>query len=206
MCHAKKPAATSKRFHHLLAAFRADGSGAAVVEFAMLLPLLLLLYVGSVEVSELIVADRRINTISGTVGDLVARSDGVITEAQLTEYTQAAEPIIQPFPETSLMQVVTCVFIDADGNTSVEWSRGFNDGTPYDDGDPYPGLAVGASDMNLIARGGYVIASETYYSYTPIFGFRLNDLFNLSRDMTSIDLYHENFYMPRFGDIIELVP
>jgi hypothetical protein len=190
----------------MLVAFGRNREGVAAVEFALLLPFLLVLYAGSVEISELITADRRVNTISGAVGDLVARSADQITEGELADYVSLAEAIIRPFPLDDLRQVITCVFIEEDGDTTVIWSSGFNEGIPYDDGAPYPGLAAGTSEMNAIARGEYVIVSEASYSYTPVFGFRMNEALQLTQDLTTINIYHENFHLTRFGDVINLVP
>ena len=44
--------------------------GVAAVEFALIMPFLLLLYFGSMEASALFTADKRVNSISATVGDL----------------------------------------------------------------------------------------------------------------------------------------
>lgn len=194
-----------RTLHARISQFLAARDGSAVVEFALILPLLLVLYAGSVEISELIAADRRANTISGTVGDLVSRANGTVTEAELADYITVADAIMRPFPTVGLQQVVTCVFIDAAGVTNVVWSRGFNGGTAHTANQPYAALAAGVSDMNAIARDRYVIVSETSYSYTPIFGFRINDTLGFHQDLTTISLYHENFHLTRFGDIITLI-
>src|SRR5690606_26993438 len=70
-----------RRFSH-------DRRGAAAVEFALVVPLLLLLYLGTVEASALYTVDRRIVTISGTMGDLVARVNGSISQATLDDFFQ----------------------------------------------------------------------------------------------------------------------
>ncbi len=54
--------------------FSRDTRGVAAVEFALILPLLLLLYIGSVEATLLYTTDRGVATIASTVADLVARS------------------------------------------------------------------------------------------------------------------------------------
>src|SRR5882724_11374270 len=49
-------------------------SGIAAVEFSLILPVLVLLWIGGVEVTEALSVDRRINNLSSSIGDLVARS------------------------------------------------------------------------------------------------------------------------------------
>jgi len=47
-----------------------DERGVSAVEFAMLLPLMLTLYLGAVEISQGIAADRKVTLVSRTVADL----------------------------------------------------------------------------------------------------------------------------------------
>ena len=65
--------AAYSRLRSLLGRFGKAREGAAAVEFALILPFMLMLYAGSIELSDLINVDRRITVISSTVGDLVAR-------------------------------------------------------------------------------------------------------------------------------------
>lgn len=168
--------------------FARDKRGAAVVEFALILPVLLLLYMGSIEASSLITVDRRINVISGTVGDLVARTNGSIEAATLTDYFRAAEAIIFPYGDADLRQAVSLVTVTPDGVATVVWSCGYNGGTPRLANSPY---ALPAN-MNLIARppsgSGFVVASETWYDYLPVLGIVFTEALNL---------YQDSYYLPR---------
>jgi Flp pilus assembly protein TadG len=182
------------RISRTLGRFRRDDEAIAAVEFALIFPFLLTLYFGSMEASALFAADRRVNTISATMGDLVAQwddDDGAIPVATMTDYFKAAEGLIYPMSSTSLKQVVTCVRVLADGTTQVVWSRGYNGGTPRTVNTTYP--LASSTRMNQVARGGYVIASETWYSYTPM----LAQVF-----YAPFPLFHENIYLPRFGALI----
>jgi Flp pilus assembly protein TadG len=177
-----------------IARFRRDDRAIAAVEFALIFPFLLALYFGSMEASALFAADRRVNTISATMGDLVAQwddDDGDIPVATIADYFQAAQGLIYPMPSGTLKQVVTCVRVLDNGTTQVVWSRGYNGGTPRTFNDPYP---LPLNDrMNKVARGKYVIASETWYSYTPMLAVVFQAPF---------PLFHENLYLPRFGQLI----
>jgi Flp pilus assembly protein TadG len=177
-----------------IARFRRDDKAIAAVEFALIFPFLLTLYFGSIEASALFAADRRVNTISATMGDLVAQwddDDGAIPVATMNDYFAASQGLIYPMASGTLKQVVSCVRVLADGTTQVVWSRGYNGGTARTANTPYP--LASSTRMNQVARGGYVIASETWYSYSPL----LSQVF-----YSPFPLFHENIYLPRFGALI----
>jgi Flp pilus assembly protein TadG len=177
----------------LASRFCRDGAGVAAVEFALILPVLLLLYIGSIEASSLITVDRRVNIISGTVGDLVARWNpdlGAIPSSALEDYFEASEGILYPYANTGLKQVVSLVAVDDDGTTKVLWSCGYNGGTKRVADSEYTSLPA---NMNLIARGGRVVASETWYPYKPVLGLVFTEPLNL---------YQQGFYIPRYEKAI----
>ncbi|MEO6394615.1 MAG: TadE/TadG family type IV pilus assembly protein [Devosia sp.] len=175
-----------------IASFRRDDKAVAAVEFALIVPFLLTLYFGSMEASALFTADRRVNTISATMGDLISQwddDDGAIPVATMNDYFAASTALIYPMSTTGLKIVVTCVQVLADGTTKVVWSKGYNGGVAKVVNTSY---AI-TTQMNQVARGGYLIAAQTYYSYKPM----LAQVFT-----TSVNLYHENLYIPRFGALI----
>ncbi|WP_172122401.1 MULTISPECIES: TadE/TadG family type IV pilus assembly protein [unclassified Devosia] len=175
----------------LIIRWRQDNRGAAVVEFALILPIMLVLYAGSIEASTLITMDRKVQSTAGAVGDLVARSDDVISTTQINDYFQAASRILAPYSAANLKQVVTSVQIRADGTTRVDWSLGFNGGTPH---------AVNASielpnAIKDIVRNKYIIVAEASAPFVPMFDLVFQQ---------DIPLYRQSFFMPRFqGDRIQ---
>ena len=54
-----------------------DSRGVAAVEFALLLPILLLLYFGVVELTQGVMTQQRANHVAATVGDLVSQSSSL---------------------------------------------------------------------------------------------------------------------------------
>ena len=174
--------------------FRDDVAGVAAVEFALILPVMLLLYVGTVEGGALISMDRRVQTIAGAVGDLVSRSNVNLAACDLKDYFQAAAGIMAPYTSDPVQQVVSSVKVSADGTTAtIDWSQPSGGGTARKKGDPYPLPQA----MRNISRDAYVIVSEASYSYTPITGLVYNQ---------PIQLRRENFYLPRFGGSIAINP
>lgn len=181
----------------VLVRFRRHDGATAAVEFALIMPFLITLYFGSMEGSALFTADRRVNTISATIGDLVSQwdpDDGALSvSTNLNDYFAAAQSLIYPMSTTGLKQVVTYVQVKSDGTTVIIWSKAYNGGTPRTAGQSYPLAAT--KMMNTVARGGYIIAAETYYSYKPLMGVVFP---------TAINLYHENIYLPRYGNSTQI--
>lgn len=167
--------------------------GVAAVEFALILPVMLLVYIGTTEASALISMDRRVESASGTLGDLVSQSKDVISASELTNYFRAADGIMQPFGAAvdNLEQRVSSVYVDDEGDASVRWSRNNDGSTGY-------GLNASVAlptEITDIARDNYVIVSEARYEYLPLLGIVFNQ---------PITLYRENYYLPRFGKEITL--
>lgn len=171
--------------------FARTNRAVAAVEFALILPFILVLYMGSLEVSQVIVMDRKLATVASTVGDLVARSNGEVSGGTVDDYFTAAQLILKPYPTTSLLQLVTSVHVDGDGNTNVEWSRAYNGATAKTVDTPYD-LPEEITD---IATDSYVIVSEAQLPYTPWGGYFFD---------SSFSLYRQYFHLPRFGEEIEL--
>ena len=93
--------------------FAADARGIAAVEFALILPLLITLYFGTVEASRLYTVDRKVASVAATMADLVARAKQSISEANaIDKYFAAAEAIMTPYQSDVLTQTVSLLQID----------------------------------------------------------------------------------------------
>ena len=174
--------------------FADASSAAAAVEFALILPLLLTLYLGAVELSSAISVDKRVSTVSGALGDLVARADSTISTTEVNDYFRAASATMAPYSSSNVKQIVSSVRVNTNGSTQVQWSYAYNGASDHANGTAY---TLPADLMKLVTenwtRQGYVIVSEAQMSYLPLFGYFFNNAFSL---------YHQYFFLPRFGDEI----
>jgi Flp pilus assembly protein TadG len=185
--------------NRLIRRFAGAQAGVAAVEFALVVPFMLVVYLGTSEASALITMDRKVQSVAGAVGDLVARENGTISSATLRDYFQAASGIMTPYTTTDIKQIVTSVKVETNGDTIVAWSREYLNGvmsvgTTYLENTPY-GRASDMASMTDIAKGSYVIVSEASYSYKPLFGLVFDK---------AVNLYRQSFYVPRFGEPIAL--
>ncbi|MFK4810776.1 TadE/TadG family type IV pilus assembly protein [Devosia sp. ZW T5_3] len=191
--------AARQMLKRLLRRFAKAQGGVAAVEFALVVPFMLMVYLGTTEAGALITMDRKVQSVAGAVGDLVARENGTISGATLQDYFQASSGIMTPYTTTNIKQIVTSVKVKVDGTTEVAWSREYLNGvmsvgTTYPQNQPY-GRASDMASMTDIAKGSYVIVSEASYSYKPLYGFVFDQ---------AVNLYRQSFYVPRFGEPIVL--
>ena len=76
--------------------FLAQESGIAAVEFSLILPILVVLWIGGVEVTSALSVDRRLNNLASSIGDLVARSKD-ITHAEVDAIFDLAPGALFPY-------------------------------------------------------------------------------------------------------------
>lgn len=164
--------------------FPQDRRAVSAVEFALILPFLLLLYMGAVELSHAITADRKVTAATSAVGDLVAQATEV-SDADLENIFDAASAILAPYGAAALEIVVSSVKVD-DNGASVLWSRGRNT-SGYE-----PGSAV-AIPAGVSSPDTTVIVAESQYRYETTLGRIVTDGITLS----------ERFFLrPRAADCV----
>lgn len=106
-------------------------SGAAAIEFALLAPIFVVLYIGAVEFSDAFTAKRKVTTATSTLGDLITRSKE-ISNADMTDILESApRAVLRPYRVTNnnLAIKVTCAAIDQDKVATAMWSEARNSKT-----------------------------------------------------------------------------
>ncbi len=144
-----------------------DRRGVSAVEFALIAPVMLIIYFGLVEFSQGYMAERRASHAASMVADLVAQSGG--TNIRDLESTfMIGDMIMRPFSSAPLSIRVSSVTVDARGVATVEWSRAKSAKDPKG-GDIMPARKPGdpITDLppDLITDGQTVILGETDYRY-----------------------------------------
>lgn len=143
--------------------FLRDKRGVSAVEFAMLLPLMVTLYLGGVEVSSAIAVDRKVTQVARTLGDLVSQSTSV-NATDMTNILNAASSVVQPYSPSLIQVTVSRVDIDANQIAKVVWSKTLN-------GTARAPNSVVTLDNALKTANTSLIWAETQYTYTPTIGY-----------------------------------
>jgi Flp pilus assembly protein TadG len=137
-----------------------DQRGVSAVEFAILVPVMALIYIGTVEISNLLMVVRRVETVASTAADLSAQVKQVST-SDLADIFAASTSILTPYPATPLRVVVSSVVADVNNNGVVAWSCA-SKGAARAVGSSYV-LPTGTTVAN-----SSVIVAEITYAFTPL--------------------------------------
>jgi len=155
--------------HH----FAQDTDGVSAVEFALVAPLLVGLYLGCVEISDGVAADRKATLVASTVANLVAQSTQ-LTSQDMTNILNASSAIMAPYSPSNLKVTVSCLSIDPNKNVTVKWSETLN-GTKLSGSVSVP--------SNLQNPSTQLILAQVTYAYKPIIGYTITGTLNLSEQM-----------------------
>lgn len=139
-------------------------SGIAAVEFALILPILIVLLLGTTELTRALTYDRKVSQIASTVADLAAQSS-TLTSGDVGEIFKASEFVMQPYPGTGLGITLSSVEFDNDGNPAVSWSCGYGGVSGWSDG----GLPPIEIPEAIRLPGTTVIIAVSSYTYKPLF-------------------------------------
>ncbi|HVV64451.1 MAG TPA: TadE/TadG family type IV pilus assembly protein [Rhizomicrobium sp.] len=156
---------------------RARG-GMAAAEFALILPVMLVLVFGAIEVTSALICKADVSQTASTASDLIAQEIDV-SDADMTNVQNALTSLVYPFSTTNLHIVITSVVDDGNGGATVAWSDAYQ-ATARTEGTPV------TVPTGLITTGGSVIMAEVTYNYTT----PSNYLINMPITMTDVFYSH----------------
>jgi Flp pilus assembly protein TadG len=145
--------------------FARDTRALAAVEFALIVPVMITLYFGTVETTNALTASRRVTNVAQTAADLTAQATSVST-SDINDIFAASTAILTPFSTSAVKIVITSVVASSSSatTTTVAWSKAYGGGTAR---------AANASvtlPTGLTTAGSSVIMVEVAYTYTSPVG------------------------------------
>ena len=167
-----------------------DSSGIAATEFAVIVPLMLAMFFGTVEFSSGVAVDRKITLVARALSDLTSQSLNVTSDTELQNIFAASSAILSPYSVTPIQPTISEIYVDASKVAKIQWSKSATlslvSGAPkavltnssHSKGDVVtipPGLQV---------PGTWLIFSEIDYKYVPAVGYMMNKLGVTLHDVT----------------------
>jgi Flp pilus assembly protein TadG len=174
--------------------FSTDANAVAATEFAIVVPFMLLLYIGGIELADGMAINVKVSATAHSVTDMVTQNTSLST-AQMQNIITGASAIIAPYAVTgkggnSLLSVtVSGISSDANGNLTLQWSQSYN-GTSFGPGrtnltnlsvpTSLNGTVGNANNPNNQNDQVSFIVGEVSYAYTPNLGYTITGTVNLN--------------------------
>ncbi len=179
-----------------LRSLRSDASGMSAVEFALMMPIFMVLGAGIIDFGRLILISQKLQSGTFIVADLAAR-DKTLTEDQVDDIFLALGNIVEPFSLTTRgTAYVTSVVGVAGTDPEVSWQRGGAGGLVEPSQIGVEGGIATIPATLALGDGENLIVSEVFYDYEPIFGI------SFGADV----LRRVAYYRPRLGSLATLAP
>jgi Flp pilus assembly protein TadG len=156
-----------------------DRSGIAATEFAVIVPIMLVMFFGTVEFSSGVAVDRKVTLVARTASDLTSQST-TVADSDMTNFFTASYAILLPYSSAPSFPAahitISELYVDpATLAARVQWSRS---GTITPGNPPTVVLGTGRTVASVVAipsalavAGTYLIFSETSQLYTPAVGY-----------------------------------
>lgn len=139
-----------------------------MVEFALIIPILVALVVGTFEVTHLVRTQQKMERVAGMVGNLVARAESH-TEENFQACFDAASQFAWPYDLFEKGNVIVSSIVgQGDGeHPTVLWQQVSEDGVTVSSHIGSPGQAATLPEGLDIDEGQGLIVTEVYFDYAP---------------------------------------
>jgi Flp pilus assembly protein TadG len=167
--------AMSKFLHQMLARttgatrrFASDKSGIAAVEFVFIAPLIIVLWLGTMEISQGIEVNKKVGRSASVIGDILTQT-AVINVGDLEDIMKIGASVIQPYKRAYPTVTVSEVMVDAGLSAKIVWSRkGQQITTGFTFSSGYAVNSPVVLPANLKVANTYLVKVETDLDYIPV--------------------------------------
>lgn len=155
--------------------FRADENGVAAIELAIVLPFMLLLCMGGVELGNALSINVKVTATVHTIADILSQNK-CVTTSDVTGILNASSYVLTPYDITKAVVTVSEVQPTGDNVTAkVIWSQSLN-GTARTTGTT---VILPTSLTGVPTTAGLILGEATYF-YTPNLGYTISGTVALS--------------------------
>jgi hypothetical protein len=180
-----------RRIPHIAGMLRClrDTRGVALVEFAMVFPLLLLFFLGAVELSRYVLINQKLDKADSTIADVVAQSEN-IQSSDLDQLMNAINEMIKPYTFGANGRIIISDVARSGASTTVRWQYCGGGTLAASSRIGTVGNSASLPSGFTLDDGDDIIVAETFYNFTPIIGTQL---------LSNGTIYKVAYFKPRLG-------
>jgi Flp pilus assembly protein TadG len=161
-----------------------DTRGLAATEFAFIVPFMLVMFFGTVEISSGVAVDRKVTLVARTLSDLLSQAGPPPPPAPVSSYAPADDTYLQnvftagiailtPYCAVPATLQLTEIYVDKNQVAKVQWSKAASVPTCNATQVTLTNSTRSAGDTitippTLLVKQTYLIFSEVSYNYTPV--------------------------------------
>ncbi len=144
--------------------------GVSAVEFALVLPLMVTLFLATAETTQGLQADRKVSLAARALSDLASQAT-TIADSEMSNILDATADVIAPFSVSNAQMIVTGIQIDTtNGVARAVWSDARN-ATRYTCGQV---MTIPTQLRPATGTTGFFVLAEVKYSYTPVVAYLIS--------------------------------
>lgn len=147
---------------------RRDSKGVAAVEFGLLAPVLLIMLLGTIELSRAISIDRKFGLVTSTIADLVAREQ-TLRAADITAMYDIVDHLMKPWDSSVLKLSIIPVKANPANRNDTRVYAGTANRPTLHGAAQLSKCSTYPLTTDMLSSGASVIVVETSYAFKPLF-------------------------------------
>ena len=183
-----------KGLRRFLKRFANDRDGISAVEFALILPFMLTLYLGGSELGDGMAIQFKATLAARTVADLATQYTNIPDTTTMNQILGAASTVVTPYPTAGMTVTVSELKLIKGGTTgSVVWSAS-NSGNGRAVGSTFPLPTAMQALATANTPTVYLVLGEVTYPYTPSMGYVITG---------TVNIYEDIVFSPRLASCVQ---
>ena len=173
--------------------FVRERDGVSAVEFALILPFMLTLYLGGSELGDGMAIQFKATLAARTVADLATQYTNIPDTTTMNQIIAAASTVATPYATANMTVTVSELQLTNGSATgSVIWSAS-NSGNGRAVNSTFP-LPTAMQSLATPTNPVYLILGEVTYPYTPAMGYAITG---------TINIYEDVVFSPRLASCVQ---
>jgi len=151
--------------------FGASTRGVAAIEFAMIMPVLALIFLATFDGGRAIAVYMKVRSATYTLA-AITNQYSTIQSTDMTAITGATSVVLAPYSSAPIVVTISQLSMTNAGMATVSWSYSLN-GSARGQGSTVtvPSNLTPANNTTCSSYPCYLILAEVGYTYTPVFGY-----------------------------------